>query len=343
MLARLSRGVGWLTLDRPSALNALDIDMIRSLAAALERWRSDPSVACIVLDSTSERAFCAGGDVRALHASLSQGDSSHAAAFFREEYALNAAIAEYPKPVVAIADGVTMGGGIGLAGHASYRVVTERSRLAMPETQIGLTPDVGGSWLLARAPGRIGEYFALTGLPLGAADAIAAGLADVFVSTAAVAELRAALDSAEEPALDPRDLLVPHDPGPGEIEELMPIMAEAFAADTVIDILDRLRGLGSDDARIVAARLRQMSPTSLVVTLAAIRRARELPDLRAALVQEYGLVLWFALTQPDLVEGVRALLVDKDRAPNWDPPTVEAVAAPTAAAALAFTPDQPLF
>ncbi|MBN9213032.1 MAG: enoyl-CoA hydratase/isomerase family protein, partial [Microbacterium sp.] len=175
VIARAWRGVGHLTLNRPRAINALDLGMIRLLSAALDRWEHDTDVDLVLLDGAGDRGFCAGGDVRALHGFVVDGRVDEVHTFFREEYALNHRIATYPKPIVAIADGVTMGGGIGLAGHARIRIVTERSQLAMPETRIGFTPDVGGSWLLGRAPGRLGEYLGLTGATMEAADALYAG------------------------------------------------------------------------------------------------------------------------------------------------------------------------
>ncbi|HYP73605.1 MAG TPA: enoyl-CoA hydratase/isomerase family protein, partial [Microbacterium sp.] len=285
-----------------------------------------------------------GGDVRGLHAQIVDGHADEVAVFFRAEYTLNARIAEYPKPVVAIADGVTMGGGIGLAGHAAVRVVTERSRLAMPETRIGLTPDVGGSWLLARAPGRTGEYLALTGAVMDAADAIHAGFADALVPSDRLGDLRDALLSRADPAT-PAELVLLFDETPpaSALAAARPWIDDAFAGDTVAEIVARLRARPEPEASAAADVLGELSPTSLAVTLAAVRAARTLPSLRAALAQEFGLVLWIAKTQPDLVEGIRAQLVDKDRSPRWTPATIAEVAGDLGERALAWAPPAPLW
>ena len=339
MVAKVHDGIGHLTLDRPRALNAIDLGMVRALTVALDAWMHDTDVEVVLLDGAGGRGLCAGGDVRALYEQVVAGDAAATGEFFRAEYALNALIAEYPKPVVALADGITMGGGIGLAGHASTRVVTERSRLAMPETRIGLTPDVGGSWLLAQTPGRMGEYLALTGAVMDAADAIYAGFADVFVPSgelpgtdAEAARFVAALRASREAT----------DAETSHLKTQRAWIDDAFAADTVAEIVERLRARPEAEASATAEVLAELSPTSLAVTLAAVRRARALPSLRAALAQEYGLVMWFATTQPDLIEGIRAQLVDKDRDPHWHPAAIADLDAHTAEHALAFVPDVPL-
>lgn len=339
VLARSRAGVGRLTLNRPRAINALDLDMIRQLSAALDAWEGDSDVDIVVLDGAGERGFCAGGDVRSLYDQIVAGHAEDPAVFFRAEYALNARIAEYPKPVVVLADGITMGGGIGLAGHAAVRVVTERSRLAMPETRIGFTPDVGGTWLLAHAPGRIGEYLGVTGGTMDAADAVYAGFADHLVPSAHLDAVRDALETRADPST-PTELVLLFDETP-ERSRLVADRAwidDAFAADTVPEIVERLRARPEAEASATADTMAQLSPTGMAVTLAAVRRARELPDLRAALAQEYGLVMWFAHTQPDLVEGIRAQLVDKDRTPAWKPSSPVEVSAETIADAFGFVP-----
>lgn len=344
MRVRRDGSVGHLTLDRPEAINALDLGMIETLGAALDEWEHDPDILVVMLDGSGERGLCAGGDVRGLYEQIVAGRPGDTALFFRAEYALNARIAEYPKPIVVIADGITMGGGIGLAGHAAVRVVTERSKLAMPETRIGFTPDVGGTWLLGRAPGRIGEYLALTGASMDAADAIYAGFADHVVPSERLGDLHDALITRADPHT-PTELVLLFDEtaSPSRLEQARGWVDDAFAAETVAEIIERLRARPEDDAAKAADTLASLSPTALAVTLAAVRRARELPDLRAALAQEYGLVMWFAMTQPDLVEGIRAQLVDKDRSPSWRPAALADLDDGIAADALAYTPDLALW
>ncbi|KQR25935.1 enoyl-CoA hydratase/isomerase family protein [Microbacterium sp. Leaf151] len=337
-------GLGHLTLNRPAAINALDLGMIRALHLTLDRWESDTDVDIVLLDGAGERGFCAGGDVRALHEMVVGGRVDEVHAFFREEYALDHRIATSKKPVVAIADGVCMGGGIGLAGHAAIRIVTERSRLAMPETRIGLTPDVGGSWLLGRAPGRIGEYLALTGGTMDAADALYAGFADHMVPTAHLPALYEALEYRADPS-SPTELVLLFDetPEPSRFETEREWIDEAFSAADVPGILERLRARPEAEAQQTAEVLATASPTALTVTLEAVRRARELPSLRAALAQEYGLVLWFAFTQPDLVEGIRAQVVDKDRSPSWSPVRLDDLPAERVTEAFAYEPTPALW
>lgn len=344
VLVRAVGGLGRLTLNRPRALNALDLGMVRELRAALDAWEHDSDIEIVLLDGAGDRGLCAGGDVRGLAANVSGGRLGAAADFFRAEYALNARIAEYPKPFVVLADGITMGGGIGLAGHAAVRVVTERSKLAMPETRIGFTPDVGGSWLLAHAPGRLGEYLGLTGAVMDAADAVYAGFADHLVPAAHQGALRDALQTRADPST-PAELVLLFDetPGTSRLEQAREWIDDAFAAESVTGIISRLRASTAAEASRTADLLEELSPTGLAVTLASVRAARELPDLRAALEQEYRLVLWFAATQPDLVEGIRAQVIDKDRSPQWRPATLAELPEGVADEALAYEPETPLW
>jgi enoyl-CoA hydratase len=344
VLARASGGLGRLTLNRPRAINALDLGMIRLAHEALDAWEHDTEVDIVLLDGAGERGLCAGGDVRGLAERVNGGRAEETAQFFREEYALNARIAEYPKPFVAFADGITMGGGIGLAGHAAIRIVTERSQLAMPETRIGFTPDVGGTWLLAHAPGRLGEYLGLTGAVMDASDAVYAGFADHFVPSDNLDGLRDALETRADPS-SPTELVLLFDetPPPPKLERARAWIDDAFAADTVPEIVERLRARPEAEASATADLLGELSPTGLAVTLASVRRSREFPGLRDALAQEYGLVMWFATTQPDLPEGIRAQVIDKDRSPRWTPATLGELDPDAAASALAFQPETPLW
>lgn len=352
VLARREGGLGTITLNRPEAINAVDRDMIVAIRGVLDAWRTDPDVQVVLFDGAGERGFSAGGDVRRLHGAISEGDTGPADAFFRAEYTMNAVIDEYPKPVVAFADGVTMGGGIGIAGHARIRVVTETSKLAMPEARLGFTPDAGGSWLLGRAPGRLGEFLALTGWTMGPADAIHAGFADHFVPADRLPSLREALTTRADPST-PTELVLLFDetPDAGPLQTARAWIDDAFDADTVPEIVDRLRALAADgvaDGEEVSpaaalAAIGGNAPVGLTVSLAAVRSSRALPGLRAALSQEYGLVSWFMATQRDMTEGIRAQVVDKDRAPRWSPASLDEVAPEVVGDAFAFEPERALF
>ncbi len=334
VLVRKHSALGRITLDRPRAIGAVDTPMLDAITDALAEMRADSDIDTILLDATSDRGFCSGGDIRQLHGRIAEGDFDAVERFFRTEYRLNAAIAEFPVPVVAFADGITMGGGIGLAGPAQVRIVTETSRLAMPETRIGFTPDAGGSWLLAHAPGRIGEYLALTSDTMDAADAIYAGFADHFVRRDDLAAVREALETRADPAT-PGELVLLFDETPDEsdLRAAREWIDDAFARETVVEVRERLRELASDprwqDARrspaAALAALDERPPTALAVTLAAIRSARALPNQRAALEQELRLVMWFAREQPDMLEGIRAQMIDKDQSPRWNPATLDAL------------------
>ncbi|MEU7555001.1 enoyl-CoA hydratase/isomerase family protein [Streptomyces sp. NPDC044571] len=311
---------GVITLNRPRALNALTHAMVLRIDEALTAWEHDPAVALVLIRGAGERGLCAGGDIRAIHDDAKAGTDA-SAGFWRDEYRLNALIARYPKPYVALMDGIVMGGGVGLSAHGSVRIVTERSRVAMPETGIGFVPDVGGTYLLGRAPGLLGTHLALTGTAVGAADALLCGLADHFVPAERLAELTAALASAPAAELLPRYAAAP---APGELADRRPWIDRCYAADTVEEIVERLLGEGDPAAKETAETILAKSPTALKVTLAAVRRAGSLGALEQALVQEYR-VSCHALRSPDLVEGIRAQVIDKDRAPRWSPPELDRV------------------
>ncbi|MGW2692966.1 enoyl-CoA hydratase/isomerase family protein [Streptomyces sp. NPDC001296] len=310
-----------ITLNRPRALNALNHAMVRRIDEALTAWEHDPAVQTVVITGAGERGLCAGGDIRAVHDDARDGDGSASAAFWRDEYRLNAHVARYPKPYVAIMDGIVMGGGVGVSAHGSVRVVTERSRVAMPETGIGFVPDVGGTCLLALAPGELGTHLALTGAQVGAADALLCGLADHCVPSTSVAALLD--DLAEMPVRDAVARRVQPAP-PGELAGQREWIESCYAADTVEEILDRLLAHGGQTAKETAEILLSRSPTALKVTLAALRRARRLGTLEQVLDQEYR-VSCAALRTHDLVEGVRAQIIDKDRNPRWSPATLAEV------------------
>ncbi|MGC9540689.1 enoyl-CoA hydratase/isomerase family protein [Streptomyces sp. UG1] len=313
---------GRIILNRPRALNALTHAMVRRIDEALTAWEHDPAVETVVITGAGERGLCAGGDIRAIHDDARDGDGTAAAAFWRDEYRLNARIARYPKPYVALMDGIVMGGGVGLSAHGAFRVVTERSRIAMPETGIGFVPDVGGTHLLGLAPGELGTHLALTGAQIGARDAMLCGLADHYVPSAALGDLVA--DLAESPVRDALARHARHSPPPGELAEWRDWIDACYAADTVEAIVDRLFTCGDPAAKEAAETLLAKSPTALKVTLAALRRARRLGALERVLDQEFR-VSCAALACPDLVEGVRAQIIDKDRAPRWSPATLPEV------------------
>jgi enoyl-CoA hydratase len=343
ILASVTDGVGRITLNRPRAINALSYAMIGLLTTQLTAWRDDSEVAVVVLDGAGDRGFCAGGDVRALWDNARAGTNAASRTFFREEYRLNALIARYPKPVVAVMDGITMGGGIGVAGHASIRIVTERSRLAMPETRIGFSPDVGGSRLLARAPGELGSHLGLNAATMGPADAIAAGFADYLVPSDAIPHLLQALQERADPGSPPEIvLLFDETPEPSTLEAKRGWIDACYGAPTVSAIIERLRERPEPDARAAADELEQLSPTALTATLALIRAARRTTSLEEALELEYRTASWL-VEQPDLLEGIRAQVVDKDRSPRWSPATLAEVDADAVVAAIGRAPAEPLW
>jgi len=317
VLIRRQGRAGRLTMNRPQALNALTLGMVRQIWSALLAWRSDPTVELVVLDGTGGRALCAGGDVRALYDSRADG-SNLARSFWREEYRLNALIGRYPKPLLAIQDGIVMGGGIGLSGHAAHRIVTDRSRLAMPETGIGLIPDVGGTWLLSRAPAAVGVYLGLTGEAMGAADAIFAGFADAFVGTPNIGRMVERLVDPSGGSVSDIISAVASDPGQSMLADRRADIDQAFSADTVEAMLSALSAAAGEWAQNTATTLALKSPKSLKLTLAAIRNARLLTSLEHALNVEFRLCVRL-FEDGEFIEGVRALIVDKDRQPRWSP------------------------
>ena len=311
---------GVITLNRPRAINALDTGMVAAIDAALESWADDPSVDHVVLRGAGDRGLCAGADLRAMRASALARDGS-GPAFFRSEYRLNARIARYPKPYVAVMDGITMGGGIGLSAHGSVRVVTERSRLAMPEVTIGLVPDVGGTWLLSHAPGETGTYLALTAESIGPGDAIAMGLADHLVGSDRLPELLERL--YDEPAESVVEEMA-QAPTESPLVSRRAWIDPCFAGDDVAAVLAALDAANRPEAAQAAATIRGKSPTALAVTLASLRGARRMRSLEEALEQEFR-VCCACLEHPDLAEGIRALIVDKDGHPQWSPNGIDQV------------------
>ncbi|RCW40821.1 enoyl-CoA hydratase [Halopolyspora algeriensis] len=307
--------LGRITLNRPKALNSLTLGMVRSVTAALERWRHDDRIHAVLIEGAGERGLCAGGDIRALYDAAKAGDESLPRSFWAEEYRMNAMLARYPKPVVSIMDGICMGGGVGISAHGSHRVVTERSKVGMPETGIGFFPDVGGTYLLSRAPGELGTHMALTGEPVGAGDALYCGLADHHVDSGNLEELITALSTgAVDTVLEKYSEPAPESP----LEAHRTWIDVAYSADTVEEISRRLRQRPEEAAHSAADAIETKSPTSLKVTLRSVRSAAGLTSLEQVLDQEFRVslaCLWIG----DFLEGVRATLVDKDRNPMWNP------------------------
>ena len=314
-------GLGRLTLNRPQALHALTTVMCSTCITVLSDWRRDPAVQAVLIDHSGERGFCAGGDIRML-ADSGADDGRLARAFFFTEYRLNHLLFSYPKPVIAVMDGITMGGGVGLSAPARYRLATERTTFAMPETGIGLFPDVGGGWFLPRLPGRIGLWLALTGARIKAADCLHAGLATHHVPSERLPELKVRL--AENPS-DIEALLAQFDvdPGPAPLLAHRAELDAAFGQGSVEAILAALEA-GSDWARAQALALRTKSPQTLKVAFRQLALGLAAPDFAANMAMEYRIGAR-VVQRHDFLEGVRAVIVDKDNAPKWDPATLEGV------------------
>jgi len=333
---RVANGTGIITLDRPKALNSLSLEMVRALTETLLAWREDASVDAVVITSSSEKALCAGGDIRFFHQA---GHATPASAgcgsalledFFTEEYALNHLIHFYPKPYISLMDGVVMGGGMGIAQggpDSGLRIVTERTKMAMPEVNIGLFPDVGGSHFLSHAPGALGMYLGLTGLTIGAADALYVGLADVFVPSAELAALHALIAATPGAQLAQaiRAFAAPfaQQAGASELEAQRALVDRHFGASSVQAVMDALEGDASPFAQKALNAMRQRSPLMMCVTREMLVRGAVL-DVADCLRMERSLVRR-NFEHGEVLEGVRALVIDKDNAPQWNPPSLDAV------------------
>jgi enoyl-CoA hydratase len=308
--------VGRLTLDRPEAINALSLRMMVTLDTVLRRWETDPQIHVVVLDGTG-RGFCAGGDLRVIYedARNRRGLSER---LWRTEYLLDALIADYRKPVVTVLDGITMGGGIGIGCHVRHRIVTERSVLALPEVALGLAPDVGGLLLLARAPGSLGAHLALTAARMGGVDAVRAGFADAVVPSERLGRLIPLLQR-----MDPADVIAtlavaPSALGEGELEVHRSWIDTCYDAGDVPAVLERLAAHPEPAARAAAEAITRMSPLALCVAWCGLDEARKSDALGPTLVQDLRAACRF-LDGPDLVEGIRAAVIDKSRSPVWCP------------------------
>jgi enoyl-CoA hydratase len=327
LIVRREGAAGVIRLNRPKAINAMTLEMSIGIDAALDRFETDPEVGLIILEGAGERGLCAGGDIRGLWESSREGGDL-GARFWRQEYVMNARIAKYPKPYVAFMDGLVMGGGVGLSGHASHRVVTDRTKLAMPEVGLGFFPDVGGTWLLSRSPGEIGTYFGLTGQTMNGPDAIHAKFADAVVPAAKWPELREALTKVRRGATAAEVSKLINGFSTGEAKG--PVAAKQAAIDALFgfdrmeDIVAALRRDGSEFAQATLKTLNEKSPRGMVVTLKLLRLARTASNLEECLVREYRAALE-VFRSDDFREGVRAAVIDKDRNPTWSPPRIEDV------------------
>lgn len=310
---RIEGRAGRITLTRTKALNALSYDMCLALDGALKAWRDDDDVALVIIDAEGDKAFCAGGDIAQLYETGKAGDFGYSRQFWRDEYQMNARLAEYPKPVVSFMQGFVMGGGVGVGCHGTHRVVGDSTRIAMPETGIGLVPDVGGSMLLAGAPGSLGEYLGLTAARIGPGDAIRAGFADhylpegrwadVIATLSASGDVSALIDAAE-PAPEPQLAT--------EAERIDRI----FGAGDLAAIKAAAEADDSDLARDITKALSRNSPLSMAVTLEMLARLRPVTTIRQTLQQEYR-ATWRSMELGDFLEGIRAQIIDKDRNPKW--------------------------
>ncbi|KAF0844791.1 enoyl-CoA hydratase/isomerase family protein [Nocardia caishijiensis] len=341
VLITVEDGLGRITLNRPKAINALNHAMVLAITDALRAWAVDDTVRAVVVTGAGERGLCAGGDIVAIHADAKTGNAgpdSPTGVFWRDEYILNALIGRYAKPYVVIMDGIVMGGGVGLSGHGSHRVVTERSRIGMPEVGIGFVPDVGGTHLLSRAPGELGTHVALTTARMTAGDAVATGFADHYVPSAAVPAL---LDSLRTATVDDAIAAVAEQAPPSELLAQRHWIDACYSADTVEEIAARLQSADAPEATKALDDLLAKSPVALKVTLRALRAARDVPSLESVLKQEYRVSV-AALGSHDLVEGIRAQVVDKDRNPQWKPASLAEVTDAQVAAYFADLGDREL-
>ncbi|WP_088306787.1 enoyl-CoA hydratase/isomerase family protein [Novosphingobium sp. B 225] len=324
VIIRREGQAGFLSLNRPSAIHALTLPMVHAMTAALLEWRDDPAVSVVIIDHAEGRGFCSGGDIAFLRNSALNDGGASGRQFFHDEYQLNHLIFTYPKPVVAFMDGITMGGGVGISQPARFHVATENTRYAMPETGIGLFPDVGGGWYLSRLPGRIGQFLALTGARLDGAECKWAGLATHYLPHDALAEAKERLAHGHDPAQALAALAVT--PPEARIERNAALIARHFASDRYEDILASLEADDSEWAAKELATLRTKSPQTCKVALRQLADSLACETFADNMVMEYR-VASRVLTLPDFAEGVRAVIVDKDNAPNWNPATPEGVTA----------------
>lgn len=312
IIIRKEGRAGRITLDRPEALNALSYEMCLATEKALEDWRADDSVDLIILDAVGERAFCAGGDIADLHRSGLEQDYDYGRRFWADEYRMNAKMDGYPKPVVSFLQGFVMGGGVGIGGHCSHRVVGESTQISMPECGIGFVPDVGGSYLLAKAPGRLGEYLGLTAARMGPGDALHCGFGDLFIPEADWEVVKAQLIKSGDVTTLPQ-----HDAPDSPLAAAQSEIDSLFAGEMLGEVVKTLTSSDSDFAARTLKSIRRNSPLSMAITLDMLRSQRaEGLSIQAALRMEYR-VCFRILEHGDFMEGIRAAIIDKDRSPNW--------------------------
>ncbi len=324
ILLKVEGHAGFIGLNRPSALHALTLPMVHAMTQALLEWRDDPAVKCVVIDHADGRGFCAGGDIAFLRNSAMNDGGVSGLKFFHNEYQLNHLLITYPKPVVAFMDGICMGGGVGISQPARFRVATENTKFAMPETGIGLFPDVGGGWYLSRLEGRVGQFLALTGARIAGADCLSLGLATHYLTSNLLAEAKSRIATEDVERIDGILGTLSVTPPDSKIVETIVQINRHFASDRLEDILASLEGDDSDWAMKELATLRSKSPQTCKVALRQLAESLKLTDFADNMAMEYRIASR-VLVRPDFAEGVRAVIVDKDNSPKWDPATAQGV------------------
>jgi len=324
ILLKVEGHAGFISLNRPSALHALTLPMVHAMTQALLAWRDDPAVKCVVIDHADGRGFCAGGDIAFLRNSAMNDGGESGRQFFHDEYQLNHLLINYPKPVVAFMDGICMGGGVGISQPARFRVATENTKFAMHETGIGLFPDVGGGWYLSRLEGRVGQFLALTGARIAGAGCLALGLATHYLTSNLLAEAKSRIATEDVERIDGILGTLSVTPPDSKIVEPIVQINRHFASDRLEDILASLEGDDSDWAMKELATLRSKSPQTCKVALRQLAESLKLTDFADNMAMEYRIASR-VLVRPDFAEGVRAVIVDKDNSPKWDPATAEGV------------------
>jgi len=319
-------GVGFITLNRPDVLNALSTNMCLQIDQKLQTWESEPSIKAVIIKGSGEKAFCAGGDARSI---VAQGPDNNITAreFFAAEYSMNARIFHFPKPYIALLDGITMGGGVGVSVHGSHRIVTEKSLFAMPEASIGLFPDVGSSYFLSRFPGSMGLYLGLTGARLRGADILYTGVGTAYINSEKLDDFVDTLVNEKTASHDDVDKVIARfaeDPGEAQIDEYRDLIDAAFSENTIEDILEHLRDIDHDWAKQTLAVLKKMSPMSLKVIVEQLSRGKKL-EFDDCMLMEYRIASALSSYDSDFYEGVRAVLIDKDHNPKWLPETLDQI------------------